>query len=222
MKNLKNALLLKQLYLLKQLGYHYTSVTAFKEKEADLTLPNTLDKLKKQALECHLCQLSKSRSHVVFGEGNVHADIMFIGEAPGSTEDSSGKPFVGRSGELLTKMIENVLLLSREAVYITNIVKCRPRDNAEPTSSEAHSCQPYLLKQIELIKPKIIVALGGTAYYYLTNDDSKISKIRGTIHQQNGYTLLATYHPSYLLRNPSAKKEVFEDLKKVKALLEKL
>ncbi len=219
MKNLKNALLLKQLYLLKQLGYNYTSVTAFKEDEPDLTLPNTLKTLKKQAHECHLCQLSKSRTNVVFGEGNADANIMFVGEAPGASEDASGKPFVGRSGDLLTKMIENVLKLSREDVYISNIVKCRPRDNMEPTPTEAHTCQPYLLKQIELIKPKIIVALGATAYHYLSGDDSDISKIRGTLHKKDTYTLIPTYHPSYLLRNPSAKKEVFEDLKMIKEMM---
>ena len=219
MKNLKNALLLKQLYLLKQLGYKYTDLTPFKEDEPDLTLPDTLDKLKKQAIGCHLCQLSKSRTHVVFGEGDINAELMFVGEAPGAMEDSSGKPFVGRSGELLTKMIENVLLLSRSEVYITNVVKCRPRDNAEPTPTEAHTCQPYLLKQIELIKPRIIVALGATAYHYLSGDDSNISKVRGTILQKKGYILVPTYHPSYLLRNPSAKKDVFEDLKMIKGLL---
>jgi len=219
MKNLKNALLLKQLYRLKQLGYSYTSVIPFKEEEPNLTLPNTLEKLQKQALECHLCQLSKSRTNVVFGEGDPKADIMFVGEAPGSNEDSTGKPFVGRSGELLTKMIENVLLLRREDVYITNIVKCRPRNNAEPTPTEAHTCQPYLLKQIELIQPKFIVALGATAYHYLSGDETNISKVRGTIHKQDGYTLIPTYHPSYLLRNPSAKKDVFEDLKMIKGLI---
>jgi len=219
MKNLKNALLLKQLYRLKQLGYSYTSVVPFKEDEPNLTLPNTLDKLQKQALECHLCELSKSRTNVVFGEGNTNADIMFVGEAPGSNEDASGKPFVGRSGELLTKMIENVLLMKRDDVYITNIVKCRPIDNAEPTPTQAHTCQPYLLKQIELIKPKLIIALGATAYHYLSGDETNISKVRGTVHQQNGYTLIPTYHPSYLLRNPSAKKEVFEDLKMIKELI---
>jgi len=219
MKNLKNALLLQQLYRLKQLGYSYTSVTPFKEEEPDLTLPNTLEKLQKQAIECHLCQLSKSRTNVVFGDGNISAEIMFVGEAPGSSEDSVGKPFIGRSGELLTKMIENVLLIDRKDVYITNIVKCRPRDNAEPTPIEAHTCQPYLLKQIELIQPKFIVALGATAYHYLSGDETNISKIRGTIHKQNGYTLIPTYHPSYLLRNPSAKKDVFEDLKMLKSLM---
>jgi DNA polymerase len=219
MKNLKNALLLKQLYRLKQLGYSYTSVVPFKEEEPDLTLPNTLEKLKKQALECHLCQLSKSRTNVVFGEGALNADLMFIGEAPGATEDRLAKPFVGRSGELLTKMIENVLQIKREEVYITNIVKCRPNNNREPSPTEAHTCQPFLLKQIELIRPKIIVALGATAYHYLTGDETNISKVRGTIHKQNDYTLIPTYHPSYLLRNPSAKKDVFEDLKMIKELM---
>jgi DNA polymerase len=220
MKNLKNALLLKQLYRLKQLGYSYTSVVPFKEEEPDLTLPNTLEKLKKQALECHLCKLSKSRTNVVFGEGNSNATVMFVGEAPGSTEDSLAKPFMGRSGELLTKMIENVLLIDRKDVYITNIVKCRPIDNAQPTPTEAHTCQPYLLKQIELVNPKFVVALGTTAYHYLTGDETNISKVRGSIYKENGYTLIPTYHPSYLLRNPSAKKDVFEDLKILKSLLE--
>ncbi len=219
MKNLHNALLLKQLYQLKQLGYKYTSVIPYQEEELNLSLPNTLEALQKQAQNCHLCELSKSRQRVVFGEGNPHADILFIGEAPGATEDSSGKPFVGRSGELLTKMIENVLLISRSDVYITNIVKCRPPNNQVPTPTQAHTCQPYLLKQIELIKPKLIVTLGATAYHYLTGDETGITKIRGTLHKQNGYTLIPTYHPSYLLRNPSAKKEVFEDLLKVKDLM---
>lgn len=221
MKNLKNALLLKQLYQLKQLGYKYTSVTAYKDEEQDFTLPNTLKSLEKQAIECYLCELSKSRHKVVFGEGNPDADILFIGEAPGATEDSTGKPFVGRAGELLTKMIENVLHISRNDVYITNIVKCRPSNNETPTPSQAHTCQPYLLKQIELIRPKLIVTLGATAYHYLTGDDTELSKVRGTIHKQNDYTIIPTYHPSYLLRNPSAKKEVFDDLLKVKELMAK-
>ncbi len=219
MKNLKNALLLKQLYQLKQLGYRYTSQTPFKDEEPDLTLPNTLDKLEKQAKECHLCDLSKSRTHVVFGEGNPQARLMFVGEAPGATEDSMGKPFVGRSGELLTKMIENVLHLRREDVYITNIVKCRPPNNRVPSPTEAHTCQPYLLKQIELIKPDLIVALGATAYHYLTGDDSPVSKVRGTMQTHKRIMILPTYHPSYLLRNPSAKKEVYLDLLKVEKYL---
>jgi len=219
MKNLRNALLLKQLYQLKQLGYRYTGISPYQEEKIDLALPDTLESLRKQALKCHLCDLSKSRHKVVFGEGDPHADIMIIGEGPGAAEDSSGKPFVGRSGELLSKMLENVLGLSRSNVYITNIVKCRPPNNRVPTPTEAHTCHPYLLKQIELIKPKLILTLGATAYHYLTGDDTGITKIRGSMLSHGNAALIPTYHPSYLLRNPSAKKEVFEDLKKVKELM---
>lgn len=219
MKNLKNVLLLKQLYQLKHLGYKYTSVSPFKEDEPDLSLPNTLDTLKKQALACHLCVLSKSRNKVVFGEGNPNAKIMLVGDIPNSSDDSIGKIFTGRSGELLSKMIENVLDLKREEVYITNILKCKPLDSQEPSVTHAHTCHPYLLKEIELIKPKIIIALGSLAYQYLSNDDSPLEKVRGTVLTQKNYILVPTYHPNHLLRNPSAKKEVFEDLLKVKELL---
>jgi DNA polymerase len=219
MKNLKNALLLKQLYQLKQLGYRYTSVTPYKEKEPDFSLPNTLESLKKQALSCHLCELSKSREKVVFGEGNPQASIMFVGEMPNTSDDSLGKIFTGRAGEILTKMIENVLNLTREEVYITNILKCKALESQNFSPSHAHTCQPYLLKEIELIKPKIIVAFGTTAYQYLTDDDSLIEKVRGTMVTKEYFMVMPTYHPSYLLRNPSAKKEVFEDLLKVKELL---
>lgn len=219
MKNLKNALLLKHLKQLKNLGYRYTDVTVFKEDPSDLALPNSMDELRKQALHCHLCELSKSRTKVVFGEGNEKADILFVGEGPGASEDTQGRPFVGKSGEMLTNMIEKVLGISRSEVYIANIVKCRPPGNRVPTPSEAHTCRPYLFKQIELIKPKLVVTLGATAYHYLTDDTTPISKIRGVINQQPNYKIIPTFHPSYLLRNPSAKKEVFEDLKKVKALM---
>lgn len=221
MKNLKNALLLKHLQQLKNLGYRYTDVTLFKEDPSDLDLPNNLEDLRKQAISCHLCELSKSRTKVVFGEGKEDADIMFIGEGPGASEDTQGRPFVGRSGEMLTKMIENVLGVPRSEVYIANVVKCRPPGNRVPSTTEAHTCRPYLLKQIELIKPKLIVTLGATAYQYLTEDTTPITKIRGVINQKENYKIIPTFHPSYLLRNPSAKKEVFEDLKKVKSMMGK-
>ncbi len=219
MKNLRNALLLKQLYQLKQLGYRYTSVTPYQEEEPDFTLPNTLDALHKQAQECHLCTLSKSRERVVFGEGNINATLMFVGDMPSNSDDSTGKVFTGRSGDMLTKMIENVLGLSRSDVYISNILKCRALDSQTPSPTHAHTCHPYLLKQIELIQPKIIVALGEMAYHYLTGDDSELSQVRGTLHKQDNYTIIPSYHPNYLLRNPSAKKDALEDLKKVKALI---
>ena len=219
MKNLKNALLLKQLYQLKQLGYRYTSVTIFKEDEPDLSLPNTLESLEKQAKECHLCDLSKSRTKVVFGEGSLTANLMIVGDAPSNSDDSSGKVFTGRSGELLTKMLENVLGLTRAEVYISNVLKCRALDTQSPSPTFAHTCHPYLLKQITLIQPKIIIAFGELAYQYLTGDDSPLVEVRGSVHEKEGYKVIPTYHPNYLLRNPSAKKEVFEDLKKVKDLL---
>ncbi len=220
MKNLKNALLLKQLYRLKQLGYRYTSLVPYKEEESDLALPNTLDSLRKQAINCHLCSLSKSRSKVVFGEGNPHAKLMIVGDAPSASDDSTGKVFTGRSGELLTKMIENVLGLTRDDVYITNVLKCKALNSQSPSPTHAHTCHPYLLKEIALVKPMVIVALGDMAYHYLTGDDDVISNVHGVTYKQDDYNIMPTYHPSYLLRNPSAKKDVFEDLKKVKELLD--
>jgi DNA polymerase len=219
MKNLHNALQLKQLYLLRQMGYAYTDITPSELDVEPSDLPNSLETLEKTVAGCHLCELSKHRHKTVFGEGNPHARLMFVGEGPGATEDSTGRPFVGRAGELLSKMIENVLLIPRTDVYIANIVKCRPPGNRVPSESEAFSCRPYLLKQIELIQPEIIMTLGATAYRYLTNDESPISKIRGNAIQAKGYTLIPTFHPSYLLRNPSAKSMAFEDLKMVKEMM---
>jgi DNA polymerase len=220
MNNLKNALLLKQLYQLKNLGYTYTNATPFAKEDSPLELPNTLQELHRQLLNCHLCKLSKTRQKVVFGEGNPNATLMFVGEGPSVTEDTQGKPFLGRSGEMLTRMIENVLGLQREMVYVTNILKCRPSHNQEPEPSEAHTCLPYLQKEIELVQPKLVIALGATAYHYLTGDEADITRIHGVARKEKQYTIVATYHPSYLLRNPSAKKEALEDLKIVKRLME--
>jgi DNA polymerase len=219
MKNLKNALLLKQLYQLKNLGYRYTSVSIFKDEEPNLTLPHSLEELKKQAHNCHLCTLSKTRNKVVFGEGNSNATLMFVGDMPSSSDDSSGKIWSDRAGSTLNKMIENVLGLTRETVYCTNILKCRAQDTLNPSSSHTHTCYPYLLKEIELVSPKIIVAFGELAYTYLTQDDSPIEKIHGMVYQAEHYKVIGMYHPNHLLKNPSLKKEVFEDLKKLKALL---
>ena len=219
MKNLHNALLLKHLYQLKNLGYKYTSIVPYQEKEPDFTLPNTFEALKKQAMECHLCELSKSREKVVFGEGNVNAELMIVGDAPSNSDDSAGKIFTGRTGDTLTKMIENVLGLKRSDVYITNLLKCRALDSESPSPMDAHTCQPYLLKEIELVRPKLILTFGEMAYRYLTGDDSSLIDIRGTVHEKEDYKVIPTFHPSYLLRNPSAKQDVFDDLLKLKALL---
>lgn len=219
MKNLKNALLLKKLYLLKQLGYRYTSIRPYVEGEPNLILPNSLESVKKQAYACHLCDLSKSRHKVVFGEGNANASIMFIGDLPSTSDDSSGKIFTGRAGELLKNMIEKVLEVERKNVYITNLLKCRVHDNQSPSPRHTHTCHPYLLKEIELINPQIIVTLGQLAYEYISNTTEAIEKVHGIVHTMNDITMIPMYHPNYLLRNPSSKKEAWEDLLKIKTYL---
>ncbi len=219
MKNLKNALLLKQLYQLKQLGYRYTSVVPYKEDEPSFTLPNSLESLKKQAQGCHLCTLSKTRDKVIFGEGNPHADIMFIGDKPSNSDESMGSIFTGRSGEILTKMIENVLKIQRKDIYLTNILKCHSPEGHTISPKHAHTCHSYLLKEIDLVQPKLILTFGEEAYYYLTGDNAPLSNLRGLIQQKEHYKIIPTYHPNYLLRNPSAKKDVFEDLQKIKTFL---
>jgi DNA polymerase len=220
MKNLHNALLLKQLYQLKELGYQYTDTKPFSYQSQNyLDLPNNLDTLKAQASNCHLCTLSKSRTKVVFGEGNKNAEIMFVGDMPLEMEDHMGKPFLGRGGEMLTAMIEKVLGLSRENLYVTNLLKCRPLQTQALHETPFHTCKAYLFKEIELIKPKIIITLGEKAYHYLTNDVSEFKEIRGSIIDNSNYLIIPTYHPNFLLKNPSLKKEVFMDLKKIKELL---
>ncbi|NPA73993.1 MAG: uracil-DNA glycosylase [Epsilonproteobacteria bacterium] len=225
MQDIDRLKLLKELYTYKSIGYDYIEDIKLADNKRQFSshpLPDDLTALEQIVKNCHLCQLSKTRKNVVFGEGDPNAKLMFIGEGPGANEDSTGKPFVGRAGELLTKIIENVLLLKREDVFIANIVKCRPPGNRVPTDIEVKECIPYLLKQIELIKPSVIVTLGATAYKNLTLDTTSVSKIRGEILDYNGIKLIPTFHPSYLLRNPSAKKFVYFDMKKVKILLENL
>ncbi len=222
MENLTDLKLLRDLYHYKSLGYTYFSDIKKPllplDQESDL--PSNLVALDERVQECVLCGLANSRKNIVFGEGNPDAEIMFVGEGPGSVEDETGRPFVGKSGELLTKIIESTLGVKREEVYIANIVKCRPPLNRTPSQEEAQKCLPFLMKQIELVKPKIIITLGATAYQYLSGDmDAAISKIRGEMIQFSHALLMPTFHPSFLLRNPSAKKYVFLDMQKVKALL---
>ena len=217
--------LLKKLYLYKSIGYEYIEDEIIKNAKndsnpVDISPQNNMQELKKVVLDCNLCELSKSRKNVVFGEGAENSKILFIGEGPGAMEDEMGKPFVGNSGEMLTRIIENVLDLKREDVFIANIVKCRPPNNRVPHLDEVELCKGYLFSQIEFIKPKIIVTLGGTAYKYLTNDfKSYISKIRGQTINLNNMTLIPTFHPSYLLRKPSMKKVALRDFLKIKQLI---
>ena len=214
---MKNLAKLKYLYKLKVSGVEYFE--GFESKETDIKMPNELEELEKICKNCTLCDLAKTRTNVVFGEGNPNAKLMFIGEGPGEMEDKTGRPFVGRAGKLLTKIINTVLELQRSDVYIANIVKCRPPNNRVPTIEEAQTCKPYLLKQIEIINPQILVCLGKTAFMYLLESDMPISKVRGQIFEYKGKKVIPTYHPSFLLRNPSAKKESYKDFLLIKSLL---
>lgn len=169
--------------------------------------------------DCTRCKLhTLGRTQVVFGVGNPEADLMFVGEAPGADEDSQGIPFVGRAGQLLTRIIE-AIELKREDVYIANVIKCRPPGNRNPEQDEVDTCEPFLFQQIDLIKPKVIVALGKFAAQSLLRTLDPISRLRGRVYDYRGAKLIPTFHPAYLLRNPASKREVWEDMKVVRDLL---
>jgi uracil-DNA glycosylase, family 4 len=177
-------------------------------KEADL------EKIYREMKTCHLCPLGKTRRNLVFGAGNPSARIVFVGEAPGADEDEQGLPFVGRAGQLLTKIIE-AMGLKRKDVYICNILKCRPPGNRNPLPNEIGLCEPFLKKQLQVISPQVICALGTFAAQTLLQTDIPISALRGRFHSYEGIKLMPTYHPAYLLRNPSAKKLVWEDVQMI-------
>lgn len=167
---------------------------------------------------CTLCDLHRTRTNAVFGAGNPSADLMFIGEAPGMDEDLQGVPFVGRAGQLLTKIIE-AMGMKRPDVFIANVLKCRPPNNRNPLPTEIITCRPYLKKQVAHIKPKVICALGKFAAQTLLNTEVSITRLRGKFHDYDGIPLMPTFHPAYLLRNPQDKRLVWEDMKKVMGLL---
>lgn len=187
-----------------------SKTTATKEEE--------LEKIRKDLGKCDRCKLCGDRSNIVFGEGSPDAKLMFIGEAPGRDEDIQGRPFVGRAGQLLTKMIE-AMKLTREEVYIANIVKCRPPDNRYPEPEEVMTCYPFLLRQVRVIQPKVIVSLGNLATQTLLDTKTGITALHGNFQDFHGIKLMPTYHPAFLLRNPNMKKPCWEDLKKVMAEL---
>ncbi len=170
--------------------------------------------------KCAACtELVKNRTKIVFGAGNINAKLVFVGEAPGRDEDLQGLPFVGRAGQLLTKIIESIGL-TRQEVFICNVLKCRPPNNRAPAPDEVVNCSPFLKRQIELIKPKIICALGNHACQALLRTEKGISQLRGTFQEYEGTPVLCTYHPAYLLRNPSEKRKVWEDMKKIRNFLQ--
>jgi uracil-DNA glycosylase len=169
--------------------------------------------------DCTRCKLhTLGRRQIVFGVGNPQADLMFVGEAPGGDEDVQGVPFVGRAGQLLTKIIE-AIDLKRDDVYIANVIKCRPPGNRNPEPDEVAQCEPFLFRQIETVKPKVIVALGKFAAQTLLRTLDPISRLRGRVYDYRGAKLIPTFHPAYLLRNPASKREVWEDMKLVRSLL---
>jgi len=165
--------------------------------------------------DCQLCPLGKTRKNLVFGDGNPEARIVFVGEAPGADEDEQGLPFVGRAGQLLTDIIVKGMKMQRKDVYICNILKCRPPGNRNPQPDEISKCEPFLKNQLRIISPEIICALGTFAAKTLLKTDIPISALRGRFHSYEGIKLMPTYHPAYLLRNPSAKKQVWEDVQMI-------
>ncbi|MFA7254820.1 MAG: uracil-DNA glycosylase [Candidatus Omnitrophota bacterium] len=174
-----------------------------------------IEQLRSEVLKCKLCaELAKTRNKVVFGDGHLQAQLVFVGEAPGADEDEQGLPFVGRAGQLLTKIIE-AMGMTRDQVFICNVLKCRPPHNRPPAPAEVAHCRPFLKRQLEIIKPKVIVALGNHAVKALLQTEQGISQLRGTFQQYEGIPVMCTYHPAYLLRSPGEKRKVWEDMKKV-------
>jgi len=180
-----------------------------------LEATRNLEELRTHIGDCRRCKLAPHRTHLVFGVGNPRARLVFVGEAPGRDEDLQGEPFVGRAGQLLTEIITKGMKLRREDVYIANVIKCRPPDNRNPEPDEVASCEPFLLRQLELIGPEVIVALGKFAVQTLLRVKTPITQLRGRWYDYHGIKLMPTFHPAYLLRNPADKRLVWQDIQKV-------
>ena len=203
---------------LKGMGIEALPVSEIRSDEDIRPEVTSLEEIRKELGDCKRCKLHRTRRTIVFGEGNPKTKLMFIGEGPGYDEDIQGRPFVGKAGQLLTKIIQSINL-PREEVYITNIIKCRPPQNRNPEPDEIQSCHPFLVKQIHAIQPKIICALGTFAAHTLLKTDAKITSLRGRSYDLSGIKVFPTFHPAYLLRNPERKKEVWEDMKQISKYL---
>ncbi|MDY0052537.1 MAG: uracil-DNA glycosylase [Aliarcobacter sp.] len=213
--------ILKNLYNLKSFGYIYhESLDFFSTEVKNLKLPNNIDELKNSVDHCYLCELSKSRKNVLFSYGNSNSDIMFISDGPTNSEDELGVFYTGKSGELLSKMIENVLNIKKEDVYLTTLVKCKSLNGLN--NSNVDTCNDYLIKQIELVNPRLIVALGEKVYSYLLKNSFDFTQVRGKELNFNGTSLITTFSPSFLLRNPSSKKDAYYDMLKIKNYMENI
>ena len=185
------------------------------EEPSAMASVHSLEELRAEIGDCQRCRLCEKRNSIVFGVGNPNAEIVFVGEGPGYEEDKQGEPFVGRAGQLLTQIITKGMQMQREDVYIANVVKCRPPKNRNPEPDEIAACEPFLVKQLELIKPRVIVALGKFAAQTLLQDRTPITRLRGKWQSYCGIKLMPTLHPAYLLRNPNEKRFVWEDIKAV-------
>lgn len=214
----QNLILLQNLYRIKALGFEYSNPFSINETNLS-TIPKNLEDLTNQITTCHLCDLSKSRSQSMVGYGNKNTDLMIIDFSVSSNEDSQNSYYIGRSGEILTKMCQNILELDIKNIYFTHLVKCKPLSSNIPSLSECESCKPYLLSQIEFIKPKIIVTLGKDTYENFTGERDNFESVRGHVCDFNKYKLIPIYHPNYLLRNPELKKTTLNDLKTIKSYL---
>jgi DNA polymerase len=214
--------MIAELAVLREFGFTHLrvdSTSAATAVSADsVSGADSLSEFKASVLDCTKCRLANTRTQVVFGTGNPNADLMFIGEAPGRDEDLAGEPFVGRAGQLLTDIIK-AMKLTRDDVYIANVIKCRPPENRNPEPDELDACRPYIKQQIEMIKPRVIVTLGRFALQSTLERAVAISSARGEWMQFGDVKLMPTYHPAYLLRNPAAKRDVWSDMKKVLAEL---
>ena len=188
------------------------------ESELSRDSDDSLEKIREDIGDCQRCKLCSTRTNIVFGSGNPQARLVFVGEAPGADEDAQGLPFVGRAGQLLTRIIESIGL-TRQDVYICNVIKCRPPNNRFPERDEITACYPFIIRQLEVISPKVICCLGAAAAQTILKTKSSVGWIRGRFQDYRGAKLIVTYHPAYLLRNPDAKRVVWEDMKKIKALL---
>lgn len=189
--------------------------------EAGLRPRKTLATVRAELGDCQRCKLAQSRNKIVFGTGAEDADLVFIGEAPGADEDRTGDPFVGRAGQLLDKMIE-AMGWSRRSVYIANLLKCRPPNNRNPEADEAAACRPFMIAQLEVIAPRIIVALGRPSANALLSMDAPIGSLRGKFHERMGLKIMPTFHPAYLLRDPNRKRDAWSDLQQVMGELSRI
>lgn len=205
----------EKLKFFSQMGIEFISISSSKD--------TSFHSVEERILKCQKCTLSQGRTNAVPGEGSLEAELMFVGEAPGRDEDLQGRPFVGRAGQLLTKII-GAMKFNREDVYITNVVKCRPPNNRNPNKEEIETCKNYLLEQIEMIKPRAIVALGRVATDFFIHSSLGMTALRGNFREFNDIQVMPTFHPSYIIRNEgnkSIKKMVWEDMKKVMTFLGK-